>query len=58
MSGGLSWDELRELLSPLATSPNLIGASLACYNPDKDPDGSCGRALVEALGALIGSAGA
>jgi len=26
-----------------------IGASLACYNPEKDPDRACGRALVDAL---------
>ena len=49
MPGGLTWDELSKLLPPLLNSPRLIGASLACYNPDKDPDLNCGRALVEAL---------
>ncbi len=55
MPGGLSWDELAELLPPLLSSPQLVGASLACYNPEKDPDHTCGRDLVEALGTASGS---
>lgn len=47
--GGLDWDELAALLAPLTASDSLIGASLACYNPDKDPDLSCGRRLVATL---------
>jgi arginase len=50
MPGGASWEELGALLGPLLSSPVLVGASVACYNPAKDPDGACGRALVEALG--------
>jgi arginase len=49
MPGGLDWDELRALIAPLPAAPALIGASVACYNPDKDPDRACGRALVAAL---------
>lgn len=49
MPGGLSWDELDELLPPLFTSPQLVGASIACYNPEKDVDRNCGRRLVESL---------
>lgn len=51
MPGGLTWDELGAVLAPLLASPFLIGASLGCYNPEKDPGRACGRALVEALGA-------
>jgi len=51
MPGGLDWDELGAVLEPLLGSPRLIGASLGCYNPEKDPDLACGRALVDALGA-------
>jgi arginase len=51
LPGGLDWEEARALLAPLLGSPLLIGASLGCYNPDKDPDRACGRALVDALGA-------
>jgi arginase len=49
MPNGLIWGELSEVLQPLLSSPQLIGASLACYNPEKDPDGTYGRALVNAL---------
>lgn len=51
MPGGMTWDELREVIAPLLASPALIGASLACYNPEKDPDRACGHALVDALSA-------
>jgi arginase len=46
---GLDWDELAAVLAPLAASEQLVGLSLACYNPDKDPGLDCGRRLVEAL---------
>jgi arginase len=46
---GLDWGELTALLGPLTASEALVGASLACYNPDKDPDLACGRRLVAAL---------
>lgn len=48
---GLDWEELADLLGPLGTAAGLVGASLACYNPDKDPGLACGRRLVAALGA-------
>lgn len=51
MPGGASWDEVSALLAPLLSSPALVGASVACYNPEKDPEQACGRALVEALAA-------
>jgi arginase len=47
MPNGLTWDELGELIRPLASHTSLIGASLACYNPEKDPDARCGRRLVD-----------
>lgn len=49
MPGGMTWDELRAVITPLLASPALVGASLACYNPEKDPDRACGRSLVAAL---------
>lgn len=51
MPGGASWDEVAALLGPLLSSPALVGASVACYNPEKDPGQACGRALVAALGS-------
>lgn len=49
MPNGLDWQEAGEILAPLLTSPRLIGASLACYDPAKDPNRNSGRALVAAL---------
>ncbi|HKZ15075.1 MAG TPA: arginase family protein [Solirubrobacterales bacterium] len=46
---GLDWEELAALLAPLSASEALVGASLACYNPDKDPGLEYGRRLVAAL---------
>ncbi|MGH2989676.1 MAG: arginase family protein [Solirubrobacterales bacterium] len=53
MPGGMSWDELTAALAPLASVPKIVGVSLGCYNPDRDPDGACGRTLVEALEAVL-----
>ena len=54
MSGGLDWDELVELLRPVATDPGLVGWSVSCYNPEKDPGGADGRAIVAAMERLFG----
>jgi arginase len=51
--GGLAWDELAELLAPFGRATGLLGVSLGCYNPEKDPDASVGARLVAMLvGAL------
>jgi len=49
MPGGLDWDELAELLRPLAASPALAGLSVACLNPEKDPDGVYTKLTVDLL---------
>jgi arginase len=46
---GMSWAELSELLVPLGRAEGLAGASLGCFNPEKDPVGSCGAALADLL---------
>jgi arginase len=53
MPDGLSRDELAELMRPLLASPGLAGVSLACYNPDKDPDGAGARYLAGLFGELL-----
>jgi arginase len=53
MPDGLRMDELAALMRPLGTSPSLIGISLGCYNPEKDPLDVYGRALVEAFLAIL-----
>lgn len=54
MPDGLDWDELVELLMPVATADGLAGWSVGCYNPEKDPDGAGGRALVRTIERLFG----
>ena len=50
--GGLTVAELSQLLGPLLASPALAGVSVACYNPQKDADGSGVAALLELFGEL------
>ena len=57
MPGGLEWAELVDLARPAAGSPDLVGWSLSCYNPEKDPGGRDGRAIVAAIEALFGQTG-
>jgi arginase len=54
MPNGMTWDEVVPILKPLLSSPSIVGASLGCYNPEKDPDRASGRALVDAISAALG----
>jgi hypothetical protein len=60
--GGPDWEQLADLLRPLAGSPDLLGVSVADHRPDLDPGGSCGRRVVRLLAQALplgpGSAGA
>lgn len=47
MPGGLSWEAFASLFRGLAQSPQLLGISLACYNPEKDPSHHDGSRLAE-----------
>jgi arginase len=51
---GLDWDELVELLRPLAGAPNLLGVSVADFNPERDVDGTHADRVVDALASLWG----
>jgi arginase len=53
MPDGLDMGQLVELMRPLAASPVLIGVSIGCYNPEKDPGDVYGLALVEAFRATL-----
>jgi arginase len=48
-SGGLPLTEVRAALSEFAKHKNLLGLVVAQYNPDKDPDGSGAKKLVDLL---------
>jgi len=50
---GLDWDEIEALAGPLARSPRLLGVVATCYNPEKDPDGACGRRLGQFLEGVV-----
>src|SRR5580704_18942490 len=48
-SGGLSLKDVRDALTEFAKHKNLLGLTVAQYNPDKDPDGSGAKKLVDLL---------
>jgi arginase len=48
-SGGLSLTDVRAALTEFAKHKNLLGLTVAQYNPDKDPDGSGAKKLVDLL---------
>jgi arginase len=49
---GLDWDELVALVRPLAGARNLLGISVADFNPDRDADGTHAARVVEALESI------
>lgn len=49
---GLDWDEVVALTRPLAAAPNLLGISVADFNPDLDPNGVHAARVVAALDSL------
>ena len=54
MPNGLDLDQLAAVLEPLTRHPAMIGFSLGCYNPSKDPDGRYGDALADLLVQVLG----
>ena len=48
-SGGLRLGEVRAALTTIVENKNLIGLDVAQYNPDKDPDGSGAKKIVDLL---------
>jgi arginase len=61
-SGGLSLAQVRDSLKKFVAHKNLLGLDIAQFNPDKDPDGSAAKKivemLVEALSARVAAADA
>jgi len=51
---GLDWDELVGALQAVIADPGLLGFSLGCYNPEKDPEGRNGIDVVEVFARAIG----
>ena len=50
---GLDWAEVEAMAGPLAGSPRLLGLVVTCYNPEKDPDGGCGRWLGRFIESVV-----
>jgi len=50
---GLSHDELEALLRRVLDTGAVVGMNITIYDPDRDPDGSAGRALVDGLVRLL-----
>jgi arginase len=48
-SGGLSYAEVRGSFVEFVKQKNLLGLDIAQYNPDRDPDGSAARKVVDLL---------
>ncbi len=51
--GGLSWDELTQLLRPLVQSNALLGVDVAIYNPSKDPGHALAPRIVRLLADVL-----
>jgi arginase len=54
MPGGIGLPELAGLLRPLGQDSALVGVSVGCYNPQKDPGRHCGAALTGVLADALG----
>jgi arginase len=52
-TGGLSVSDARTILQEIAKHKNLLALDIAQYNPDKDPDGSGAKKLVELLVEIL-----
>jgi len=52
-SGGMSFSEAQASLTEFAKHKNLLGLDIAQYNPDKDPDGSGARKLIDLLAEVL-----
>ncbi|HXL23165.1 MAG TPA: arginase family protein [Candidatus Dormibacteraeota bacterium] len=48
-SGGLRFEDVRAALKEIVRHKNLVGLDVAQYNPDKDPDGSAAKKLVDLI---------
>lgn len=52
-AGGPDFDQLAVLLGPLASSPSLVGVSVADFRPDLDPSGVYAARLVSLLERVL-----
>jgi arginase family enzyme len=51
---GLTFPELRNLLTALMASPRVVALEVVEFSPDRDPDGVLARQLVDLLAEAVG----
>lgn len=54
-SGGLSYGDVQASLAEFLKQKHLLGLDVAQYNPDKDPDGSGAKKVVDLLVETLGA---
>lgn len=52
-AGGLRLEEVRQALEVFARQPNLAAFEVTVYNPERDPDSSGARLLVDLLASVL-----
>jgi arginase len=52
-TGGLTLEQLREALEVFVADKHLAAIDISAYNPEKDPDGSGAKQIVELLSSVL-----
>jgi arginase len=52
--GGLTWDQLTDLVRAMLDSGSCVGASIAIYDPDQDEDGAGAGQIVTFVRTIVG----
>jgi arginase len=52
--GGLTWDQLTDLVRAMLDSGSCVGASIAIYDPDQDEDGTGAGQIVTFVRTIVG----
>lgn len=53
--GGLTWDQLTNLVRAMLDSGSCVGASIAIYDPDQDEQGTGARQIVAFVRTIVGT---
>lgn len=54
VADGIDWSELGGLLRPLVLDDACLGIAVACYNPERDPEGESARRITTLLADVVG----
>jgi len=52
-TSGLSLDDVRQALEVFTADKHLAAIDIAAYNPEKDPDGTAAKVIVEMLASVL-----